>query len=391
MSSPALVPAILAVTLALLPLRAAAQTDPTVSPAPSRTLRAVRLTAPLALDGRLDEAVYASVPPTGGFTQQEPNEGEPATEETDVWVFYDDTNIYVSARCWDSEPLREIANEMRRDGNLMQNDNLVVTPHLGASTEEAQVEVAIEVVDQVMAVLNGQSAPYTVNVPFVPAAVREVVSPFIDVATTMGRLAIQLSDGQLDSVMVRVGGDIAEFDTSILASAALVGILSEISDVRVNLVNAPLIAKERGINLIQERNPETLGVYANIVGIDVRTDTGKVYLAGTSVNGRVHLLRLNDFFLDMEPNAPYMLFTSQLDQPGMIGKVGTIAGSHDANISFMEVGRDSPRGNATMIVGFDDLLSDAMLADIRAIPGMTSARWVHQELGAPIQPRLRKA
>jgi hypothetical protein len=127
MSSPALVPAILAVTLALLPLRAAAQTDPTVSPAPSRTLRAVRLTAPLALDGRLDEAVYASVPPTGGFTQQEPNEGEPATEETDVWVFYDDTNIYVSARCWDSEPLREIANEMRRDGNLMQNDNLVVT------------------------------------------------------------------------------------------------------------------------------------------------------------------------------------------------------------------------------------------------------------------------
>jgi D-3-phosphoglycerate dehydrogenase len=268
-----------------------------------------------------------------------------------------------------SEPPKELP--------VLENDNLVVTPHLGASTEEAQVEVAIEVVDQVMAVLNGQSAPYTVNVPFVPAAVREVVSPFIDVATTMGRLAIQLSDGQLDSVMVRVGGDIAEFDTSILASAALVGILSEISDVRVNLVNAPLIAKERGINLIQERNPETLGVYANIVGIDVRTDTGKVYLAGTSVNGRVHLLRLNDFFLDMEPNAPYMLFTSQLDQPGMIGKVGTIAGSHDANISFMEVGRDSPRGNATMIVGFDDLLSDAMLADIRAIPGMISAKWVH--------------
>ena len=207
----------------------------------------------------------------------------------------------------------------------------------------------------------------------------------------MGRLAIQLADGQLDSIMVRVGGEIAEFDTSILGSAALVGILGESSDVRVNLVNAPLIAKERGINLVQERDTATLGAYANVVGIDVRTDQGKVYVAGTSINGRVHLLRLNDFFLDMEPNAPYMLFTSQVDQPGMIGKVGTIAGSHDSNISFMEVGRDSPRGEATMIVGFDDVLTDAMLADIRAIPGMTSVRLVHQQPPAPAEPPLRKA
>ena len=85
----------------------------------------------------------------------------------------------------------------------------------------------------------------------------------------------------------------------------------------------------------------------------------------------------------MEPSAPYMLFTSQVDQPGMIGKVGTIAGAHDANISFMEVGRDSPRGNATMVVGFDDALSDAMLADLRAIPGMTSTKLVTQETAQP--------
>ncbi|MEE8518352.1 MAG: ACT domain-containing protein, partial [Dehalococcoidia bacterium] len=105
--------------------------------------------------------------------------------------------------------------------------------------------------------------------------------------------------------------------------------------------------------------------------------------------GRVHLVRLNDFFLDMEPNAPYMLFTSQVDQPGMIGKVGTIAGEHDLNISFMEVGRDAPRGNATMIVGFDDPLTDAMLADIQAIPGMTSTKVVEQATPEAVQPRLR--
>ena len=280
--------------------------------------------------------------------------------------------------------------EPPKDLAILKNEKLVVTPHLGASTEEAQVEVAIEVVDQVMAVLAGESAPYTINVPSVPAAVREAVGPFIPVATVMGRLAIQLAEGQLDAVAVRVGGDIAEFDTSILGSAALVGILGGSSDVRVNLVNAPLIAKERGVRLVQERDPEALGVYANVVGVEVRTDKGRVYLAGTTVNGRVHLLRINDFYLDMEPNAPYMLFASQVDQPGMIGKVGTIAGSHDANISFMEVGRDAPRGNATMIVGFDDELTDAMLADIRAIPGMTSVKLVRQESAAPVQPRLRQ-
>ena len=110
----------------------------------------------------------------------------------------------------------------------------------------------------------------------------------------------------------------------------------------------------------------------------MRTSAGRTYLGGTSVNGRVHLVRLDDFYLDMEPNAPYMIFASQVDQPGMIGKIGTVAGEHDVNISFMEVGRDAPRGSATMIVGFDDPLTDAMLADIRAIDGMTRVRVVVQ-------------
>jgi len=282
-----------------------------------------------------------------------------------------------------SEPAKDIA--------VLENPKLIMTPHLGASTEEAQVEVAVEVADQVMMVLAGQAAPYTINVPFVPSAVREALSPYIPVATIMGRLAIQLSDGQLDSVAIKVGGDIAEFDSAILGAAAFVGVLGEASDVRVNLVNATPLAKERGINLVQERDPEAHGAYANFVGVEVRTSASNVSLVGTSVNGHVHLLRINDFYLDMEPSAPYMLFTRQVDQPGMIGKVGTIAGTHDANISFMEVGRDAPRGEATMIVGLDDVVTDALLADIRAIPGMTSVRLVRQEANATIQPRLRSA
>ena len=214
--------------------------------------------------------------------------------------------------------------------------------------------------------------------PFLPADVRQALAPSVPVATSMGKLAIQLADGQLESIALRVAGEIAEHDTAILGSAVLVGVLGAASDARVNLVNAPMLARERGINLVEEKDREGAGQYTNLVSVEVRTDAGRVTLGGTSVNGRVHLVRLDDFYLDMEPNAPYMLFTSQVDQPGMIGKVGTIAGEHDANISFMEVGRDAPRGNATMIVGFDDELTEAMLDDLRAIPGMTRVRVVAQ-------------
>ncbi|MCH7481857.1 MAG: phosphoglycerate dehydrogenase [Chloroflexi bacterium] len=267
-----------------------------------------------------------------------------------------------------SEPPGELA--------LLDQEHVVVTPHLGASTEEAQVEVAVEVADQVVAILAGGSAPYTLNVPFLPADVREALAPYVPVATAMAKLAIQLADGQLESITVRVAGEIAEYDTSILGSAVLVGALGAASDVRVNLVNATMLARERGLKVVEEKDREGAGEYTNLVGVEIRTSAGLVRVDGTSVNGRVRLVRLDDFHLNMEMNAPYMLFTSQIDQPGMIGKVGTIAGAHDSNISFMEVGRDGPRGNATMIVGFDDELSDAVVDDIRAIPGMTRVRLV---------------
>ena len=266
--------------------------------------------------------------------------------------------------------------------------NTVLTPHLGASTEEAQVEVAVEVVDQVIAVLAGESAPYTINVPFLPSDVRAVLGPYIPVATALGRIAIQLADGQLDSVALRVSGDIAEHNTGILASAALMGVLGASTDMRINLVNAPSLAKERGVTVAEEKDPEGDGQYTNLVGVEVKTSAGTIALAGTQVSGKVHLLRINDLRLDMEPSAPYMLFTSHSDQPGMIGKIGTIAGERDINISFMEVGRDAPRGRATMIVGFDDP-PDAILDAIRTMPGMASIKLVTQETGTPVQPRLR--
>lgn len=279
--------------------------------------------------------------------------------------------------------------EPPEDLPFLDDGGVVLTPHLGASTEEAQVEVALEVVDQILSILSGGAAAYTINMPFVPPEVREALGPYLHVATTMGHLAIQLAEGQLESVAVRVSGEIAHYDISILCSAALVGVLSGATDLRVNLVNAPIMAHERGIRVVEEKDPEGADQYVNLVGVEVRSTGGAVYLAGTAVRGRVHLLRINDFHLDMEPSAPYMLFTTHTDQPGMIGKVGTIAGEYDANISFMEVGREAPRGAATMIVGFDDPVTARMLADIQAIGGMASVKLVEQRQPAPVQPRLR--
>jgi D-3-phosphoglycerate dehydrogenase len=238
------------------------------------------------------------------------------------------------------------------------------------------VEVAVEVANEVMAVLSGGAARYTVNVPSVPAEVREALGPYILVASTMGRIAIQLADGQLEAVTLRVSGIIAEFDTSLLGAAALAGILGATSDTRVNLVNAPHIAKEHGLEIEEVKDPRADSQYSNLVGVEVRASGGSVYLAGSAFGANVHLLRLNEFYLDMQPQTPYMLFISHHDKPGMIGRVGTIAGGHDLNIGFMEVGRTGPRGAATMVVGFDDPLTDALLAEIRAIDGVEWAKVV---------------
>ena len=173
-------------------------------------------------------------------------------------------------------------------------------------------------------------------------------------------------------------GDIAQYDPALLTSAALVGVLRDATDMRVNVVNAPSIAREHGIRVADERDPDGAGHLVNVVGVEVRSTGNANYLAGAPVNGRAHLVRINDFLLDCDVSAPYMLFTTHTDQPGMIGKVGTIAGEYDANISFMEVGREAPRGAATMIVGFDDPVSDSMLAALRSVPGVAAAKLVRQ-------------
>ena len=248
------------------------------------------------------------------------------------------------------------AQEPPGETPLVQHPKVIVTPHLGASTQEAQREVAIETAEQVLAVLRGEPARNTVNAPFLPPEVHAVVAPYMPVASLLGKLLTHLGDGQFVGVDIGYEGEVAQHDTAMLKSAVLVGLLSPISGEKVNLINAPLLAQQRGLRVTEQTNAAA-EEYGSLLTVSLETTAGGITLGGTSMRDEVHIVKVDDYWMDMVASSPYLLFVEQRDQPGSIGAVGTIAGRNDINVSFMQVGRLSPRGRAMMIVGLDDPMS----------------------------------
>ena len=259
---------------------------------------------------------------------------------------------------------------------LLESDKVIVTPHLGASTAEAQREVACEVAEQVLSVLRGEPARYTVNAPFASSEVQPVLAPYLEVASNAAKLAIQLAEGQLSTVDIHYEGEIADHETGILKAAAMVGLMTPITEERVNLVNVGLMATQRGLKVTEHKRSDSAHHYGSLITVELSTSQGTTVVAGTATRGEAHIVRINDYWLDVVPSGGYMLSIHHNDRPGMIGLVGTIAGQHDINISFMEVGRRAPRGPAMMMVGLDDPMPEEVLEKIRAIPHIDSAKVV---------------
>jgi len=180
---------------------------------------------------------------------------------------------------------------------------------------------------------------------------------------------------QFVGVTVRYEGEIAEHDTAILKAAVLAGLLGQVSGEHVNLINAPILAQQRGLSVTEERNPAAQE-YTSILTATLETTGQPITLAGTSMRDETHIVKVNDYWLDIVPSTPYLLFVDNQDQPGSIGAVGTVAGRHNINISFMEVGRLSLRGRAMMILGLDDPIPPAVLEEIKALPQIYDARLV---------------
>ena len=267
------------------------------------------------------------------------------------------------------------ATEPPHQSPLLEHPKVVVTPHLGASTEEAQREVAMEAAEQVISVLNGDPARNTVNSPFVPPEAQAVLAPYMAVASLLGRLLTHLAQGQFVGVTIRYEGEITQHQTATLKAALLAGLLGPVTTGQVNLINASRLAQERGLNVTEQQNL-VAREYSSLISATVDTTEGNITLSGTSMRNEAHLVRVNDYWLDIAPSTPYLLFIDNQDQPGSIGAVGTVAGRHNINISFMEVGRLNLRGRAMMILGLDDPVPPSVLEEIKALPQIYNAQLV---------------
>ncbi|MBM4447532.1 MAG: phosphoglycerate dehydrogenase [Chloroflexi bacterium] len=261
------------------------------------------------------------------------------------------------------------------DSILFQSDKIIVTPHLGASTTEAQASVALEVAEQVMAVLKGQPARYAVNAPQIPAELLAVLAPFMQVAATLGSLARQLMEGQMNSIRIKYSGEIANYDTTAIKASIIGGLLEGISEERVNLVNATLIATQRGIKVLEQKET-TCENYASLITLEAVTNAGTTTVAGTVLRGETHVVRVNDFWPDIIPTGGYFLFSDHRDRPGLIGAVGNITGKADINISSMQLARLQPRGQALMILALDEALPEKQIQEIIALSDVHTAKVV---------------
>jgi D-3-phosphoglycerate dehydrogenase len=258
---------------------------------------------------------------------------------------------------------------------LFESDNIIVTPHLGASTTEAQVMVARDVATQIIDVLKGQPARYAVNAPFISPEALAVLAPFIKAVATTGKLASQLAEGQMSAIQIRYDGEVSNYDTNVLKAAILGGILEEVSEERVNLVNANIIAAQRGLSVVEQKEA-TCENYASLFTIEVATSSGVTVVAGTVMRGELHIVRVNSYWLDIVPTGGYFLFSDHRDRPGLISAVSKVTGDADVNISSMHVGRLKPRGQALMVLALDEPLSEEHLKEILSIPDVYTAKLV---------------
>jgi D-3-phosphoglycerate dehydrogenase len=246
---------------------------------------------------------------------------------------------------------------------LIDAPNTLLTPHLGASTSEAQVLVAEEVASQVLDVLDGRSARYAVNAPLLTPETAQAIAPYLPLAETLGRFFAQFARAGVRTLTVEIAGELAEYDAAPLTAAALRGLLETSTTERVNLVNAAALAKARGITVVERKTPEA-GAFSVLVTLSGETAGQTTTVAGTVANGEPRLTRINDYWLDMAASG-LMLMTRHQDKPGTVGRIGIMLGEADVNISAMHLARSGPRSDAFMILGLDDEVPPALVEAIR--------------------------
>ena len=254
---------------------------------------------------------------------------------------------------------------------LRNSEKIILTPHLGASTVEAMDRVAEDVSVQVLDILQGRPARNAVNAPILPPTALRTIIPYIDLAERLGRFLRQIDEQGITRLEITGHGPVTAFDMAYVVASAIRGVLSDIVEERVNLVNAELLARGRGIEIVQRKMPDHER-YKSMITLRLTSAGGTNTVLGTVLLDEPTFVAVNDQWVEF-PATGNLLLASHTDRPGIIGKVGTLLGRSDVNISFMHVGRRAPRGEAIMVLGTDEQTPALVLKELAEIQDI---RWL---------------
>ncbi len=265
--------------------------------------------------------------------------------------------------------------EPPKDLPLTKFKNVVLTPHLGASTQEAQVNVAIEIAHQVADALSGKGIRNAANYPSVDPETYHVLQPYINLCEKLGCFSSQLADGALQEVNVVFSGEIACHDTVPLTMALMKGLLAPILQENVNYINSLALAKERGIRVMESKSMQ-VEEFVNLVSLEVKTNKTVQRVAGTLfTKSEPRLVKINEFFVEAIPMG-CMVIIHNWDKPGIIGSLGSLMGEYKINIAAMSFGREKQGGKALSVLNVDACVTPEILEKIKGLPHITSAKTV---------------
>jgi D-3-phosphoglycerate dehydrogenase len=259
------------------------------------------------------------------------------------------------------------------DHPLVNHPRVVCTPHLGASTDQAQINVSVAVSEQVRDYLLEGIVRNAINMPSLSPELMTEMRPYLQLAEKLGRFQGQLGSGAVQQVEVEYAGDVAELRVAPITIAVLKGLLESISD-RVNLVNAPIIAQEHGIKLIESKSSQSPD-FASSISVRVKGAVDRLIAGAVFHGGQPRIVRIDKFMLEAIPEGPTLLIQNR-DEPGVVGTVGTVLGEGQINISRMQLALDNERQEAAMLVNIDRIPSDAVLEKLRSVPQIVSAQLV---------------
>jgi D-3-phosphoglycerate dehydrogenase / 2-oxoglutarate reductase len=259
------------------------------------------------------------------------------------------------------------------DHPFLNHPKIIVTPHLGASTVEAQENVAIDVSEEVLHILRSEPFKNAVNMPSVPANVLKKLQPYFNLGEKLGKVIGQITDGAVSEISINYSGELMDVDTNPLTRYIVLGVLSNHLGDEVNVVNAMHLAKTRGINVVIQKSAEAK-TFTNLVTITLKTKQEVRVAAGTLLAGYgERIVQIDQYPVDIAPEGT-VLFIAHNDKPGIIGKVGTLLGDNNVNIASMQVGRKVVGGAAIMLLTIDKTATDDLLAKLKNVPEITTAK-----------------